>query len=80
MRRQKSENRQTRYIGALDSRRSHAKCVVRLQQADLGAEQIARNRAPIGLQRVAQATKDIAPVAAAHIMSDRRSTLQFTPI
>jgi xanthine dehydrogenase accessory factor len=68
----------TRYIGALGSRRTHAKRIERLKKAGLSDEQIARIRAPIGLDIGARTAEEIALAVAAQIVYDQRSTLQFT--
>jgi xanthine dehydrogenase accessory factor len=72
-------NSQACYIGALGSRHTHAKRVERLRQAGQSAEQIARIRAPIGLDIGARTAEEIALAVAAQIVSDQRITLQFTP-
>jgi len=48
------------YVGALGSRKTHAKRVERLAQAGLSQEQIARIAAPIGLDIGAQSPEEIA--------------------
>ncbi|MDP2119112.1 MAG: XdhC family protein [Hoeflea sp.] len=48
------------YVGALGSRKTHAKRVERLAQAGLGEDQIARIAAPIGLDIGAQSPEEIA--------------------
>lgn len=70
---------QARYVGALGSRRTHARRVERLKQAGLSTEQIARIRAPIGLDIGARSAEEIALAVAAQIVNDQRGTLQSTP-
>lgn len=48
------------YVGALGSRRTHAKRALRLEQAGLTADQIARLDAPVGLDIGAQTPAEIA--------------------
>lgn len=56
------------YVGALGSRKTHAKRVERLQAQGLTPEQIARIRAPIGLAIGAASPQEIALAIAAEIV------------
>lgn len=64
------------YVGALGSRRNHARRVERLEAAGATAEQIARIRAPIGLAIGAQGPAEIAAAILAEIIQAVR---QRTP-
>lgn len=56
------------YVGALGSRRTHAKRVAALQSAGVSEEQIARIHAPIGLDLGARSPAEIALSIIAEIM------------
>jgi xanthine dehydrogenase accessory factor len=58
-----------RYIGAIGSRKTHAKRVERLQAAGLTDQQIARIHAPIGLDIDAQNPEEIALAIAAEMIA-----------
>ena len=60
------------YIGALGSRRTHAKRVARLAEAGLDAEAIGRIRAPIGLNIEAVTAPEIALSILAEVVATRR--------
>jgi xanthine dehydrogenase accessory factor len=60
------------YIGALGSRRTHAKRVARLVEAGHGAEAIGRIRAPVGLNIEAVTASEIALSILAEIVATRR--------
>ena len=60
------------YIGALGSRRTHAKRVERLRDASLAADDIARIHAPIGLDIGASGAAEIALAIMAEITAVRR--------
>ena len=59
------------YVGALGSRRTHAKRVAALQAAGVSDEQIARIHAPIGLDLGARSPAEIALSVIAEIMQVR---------
>lgn len=61
------------YIGALGSRKTHAKRVARLAQAGFTPEQISRIHAPIGLDIKAQTPEEIALAVMAEIVGVRRA-------
>jgi xanthine dehydrogenase accessory factor len=58
-----------RYVGAIGSRRTHAKRVERLREAGLSDEQIGRIHAPIGLDIDAQNPEEIALAIIAEIVA-----------
>lgn len=60
------------YIGALGSRKTHAKRVERLREAGLAADDIARIHAPIGLDIGASGAAEIALAIVAEITAVRR--------
>ena len=60
------------YIGALGSRRTHAKRVARLQEAGFGEEAIARISAPIGLDIGAVTAPEIALSIISEVVARRR--------
>jgi len=60
------------YVGALGSRRTHAKRVERLTEAGLSPEAIARIRAPVGLDIGAVTAPEIALSVIAQVVAARR--------
>ena len=60
------------YVGALGSRKTHAKRVERLAQAGLDQDQIARIAAPIGLDIGAQSPEEIAVAILAQVIAALR--------
>ena len=62
------------YVGALGSRRTHAKRVTALQSAGVSEEQIARIHAPVGLDLGARSPAEIALSIMAEIMQVRNRT------
>lgn len=63
------------YVGALGSRKTHAKRVERLSAAGLSAQQIARIKAPIGLDIGAISPAEIAVSILAEIIQDWRKSI-----
>ena len=66
------------YIGALGSKRTHAKRVDRLTEAGLGADQMARINAPIGLDIGAVGPNEIAISIMAEVTAALRGKLTAT--
>ena len=67
------------YIGALGSRRTHAKRVARLNDLGHGAEAIARIHAPVGLDIEAVTAPEIALSVMAEIVAARRGAALGAP-
>ena len=63
------------YVGALGSRRTHAKRVERLTELGHGAEAIARIRAPVGLDIGAVTAPEMALSVIAQVVAARRGKL-----
>ncbi len=61
------------YIGALGSRKTHAKRITRLQQKGIDAAQISRIHAPIGLNLHAQTPEEIALSVMAQVIQAYRN-------
>jgi xanthine dehydrogenase accessory factor len=62
------------YIGALGSRRTHAKRVARLQEMGHGEDAIARIHAPVGLDIAAVTAPEIALSVLAEVVAARRGS------
>lgn len=62
-----------RYVGALGSRKTHAKRVQALQELGIGAEQLARIHTPIGLDLGGQVPEEIALAIMAEIVAVRHN-------
>jgi xanthine dehydrogenase accessory factor len=67
------------YIGALGSRKSHAKRVERLHAAGFTDADIARIRAPIGLPIGGQSPAEIAVAIVAEVIETRHRRTQTAP-
>jgi xanthine dehydrogenase accessory factor len=67
------------YVGALGSRRTHAKRVARLAELGHGAEAIARIHAPVGLDIAAVTAPEIALSVMAEIVAARRGAALGDP-
>lgn len=63
------------YVGVMSSRRTHTDRIQRLQKAGLSAEQIARIRAPVGLDIGARTPEEIAVCIMAEIIAVRNGKL-----
>ena len=66
------------YIGALGSRKTHAKRVERLKQAGISEADIARIHAPIGLDREASSAAEIAVASMGEITQVLRQKVEAT--
>lgn len=66
------------YVGALGSRKTHARRVERLTEAGLGDAEMARIAAPIGLDIAAQSPQEIAVAILAQVISALRKPAQPT--
>jgi len=64
---------QARYVGALGSRKTHALRIERLKRAGLTGAQMARLRAPIGLDIGARTPSEIALAIAAEMAASREA-------
>jgi xanthine dehydrogenase accessory factor len=69
-------NSPARYIGALGSRKTHAKRVRALKEMGVADEQLARIHAPIGLNLGAQTPEEIALAIMAEILAAQRGVGQ----
>lgn len=67
------------YVGALGSRKTHARRVERLTEAGLGAAEIDRIAAPIGLDIGAQSPEEIAVAILAQVIAALRKPVQRAP-
>jgi xanthine dehydrogenase accessory factor len=67
------------YIGALGSRRAHAKRLDVLREEGVGEEALKRIHAPIGLNLGARQPEEIALAILAEIVSERHTTISLEP-
>ena len=67
------------YVGALGSRKTHARRLARLREAGVAEEQLARLRAPIGLPIGARSPQQIALSVMAEIVAARNGVLDRPP-
>ena len=67
------------YVGALGSRKTHARRVERLTEAGLGEAEIGRIAAPIGLDIGAQSPEEIAVAILAQVIAALRKPVQQAP-
>jgi xanthine dehydrogenase accessory factor len=68
------------YVGAMGSRRTHADRVARLIDAGVGAEGLARIRAPIGLDLGARTPEETAVSICAEIIAQRTGRAHAAPL
>jgi xanthine dehydrogenase accessory factor len=68
---QRALRSRARYVGALGSRKTHAKRVEKLLEAGLSSEEIARIHAPIGLDLGAERPAEIALAILAQMLATR---------
>ena len=59
------------YVGAMGSRRTHEERLVRLEEAGLSKEELARLSSPIGLDLGARTPEETAVAICAEIIADR---------
>jgi xanthine dehydrogenase accessory factor len=67
------------YVGALGSRKTHARRVERLSEAGLGESEIGRIDAPIGLDIGAQSPEEIAVAILGQVIAALRKPVPHTP-
>jgi xanthine dehydrogenase accessory factor len=67
------------YVGALGSRKTHARRVERLSEAGLGESEIGRIDAPIGLDIGAQSPEEIAVAILGQVIAGLRKPVPHTP-